>query len=960
MSVACPKCQSTLNLKGLKAGQFKPKCPKCGTPFLLIVPEGNEGPIIARPLSEPISPKPKPSPAPTAIASDPETTGAFTEASQAQPVRSEVYTPSQTGNDPNTTGAFTELDRGAPDATGAFSPSAVQNPDGTGEFTDMDRPVDRTGAFAPSGVDDEPSEGTQKFEESQPAAPKTVAEKKSSQKSSKKAAGLENIPEQLGGYEVLKVLGKGGMGAVLLGRQISLDRKVALKIMHANLSKNAAFVARFTREAYAAAQLTHHNVVQVYDIGEEKGTHFFSMEYVAGQSLMDLVKEKGKLDAEVAVGYILQAARGLRYGHKQGMVHRDIKPDNLMLNTDGVVKVADLGLVKLPKSVDGQSSGLDESAMTEIEEDDDGRLTRAGIVMGTPTYMPPEQAIDSANVDQRADIYSLGCSLYVLVTGKPPFQGKTAMEVMTKHKTEPVVPPEVIVKRVPKALSVILLKMLAKNPADRYQTMDEVIVALEEYLGVHQAGPFTPKEEHAERLERAVQKFNSASKHGLKRLASVGFIALCVLGILGCGLAGAYSWAGGFLGLLLSTPLAYFLIHGIYSRSVVFTKVRQIVFGARFIDWIMWSAGGIMLLLTLWVFGILWHFLGFAIVGVGLAFVLWFLTDRAQDSARTEPIDDAKILFKTMRLQGLDEEKLRQFVCKYSGDDWEEFYEALFGYEAKLAARAYRKGAIAETSRTFAAWREPVIAALEARLRSRQEAKERRLLEQVQAKALVAKGVSAAEAQDQAAAMADALVEGANEVQAAAKSGKPIDLQKVIKVAKAKRPPEGYNIAGVKRRNLRMKYLLNDWAGRRLRFLVGAAIFAIGLLWLNQNRDVLKGLAVVVEKAAEKGTLDAAGEVSKTASKTVGIMRPLSIAVLPESLAKGISHYGTPICGFLLLLSGVIWYGWKPSLVAIPGAIIGVLGPMLGIPDVGPMKSWMISTTIGVVLILVVSRFLRD
>jgi serine/threonine protein kinase len=238
------------------------------------------------------------------------------------------------------------------------------------------------------------------------------------------------IPSRLGGYEVISILGKGGMGSVLLGRQMSLDRKVALKVMSARLAQDPTFVARFTREAYAAAQITHHNVVQIYDIGEQTGTHFFSMEFVSGQSLMDLVRKEGKLDAEVAVGYILQAARGLKYGHVQGMVHRDVKPDNLLLNAEGVVKVADLGLVKLPTGEAANGGrGDPPSALPGARAD----LTRADAVMGTPAYMPPEQARNSTAVDQRADIYSLGCTLYVLVTGKPPFHGKTAQEVISKH-----------------------------------------------------------------------------------------------------------------------------------------------------------------------------------------------------------------------------------------------------------------------------------------------------------------------------------------------------------------------------------------------------------------------------------------------------------------------------------------------------------------------------------------------
>jgi eukaryotic-like serine/threonine-protein kinase len=162
-----------------------------------------------------------------------------------------------------------------------------------------------------------------------------------------KEVGPKEVLATLGGYQVLKLLGRGGMGAVYLARQTSLDRLVAVKIMLPKAAANPGFVARFTREAYAAAQMVHHNVVQIYDIGSAKNTHYFSMEYVKGESLMDLVRREGKLDPEQAVGYILQAARGLKYGHDMGMVHRDVKPDNLLINDQGIVKVADMGLVKL-------------------------------------------------------------------------------------------------------------------------------------------------------------------------------------------------------------------------------------------------------------------------------------------------------------------------------------------------------------------------------------------------------------------------------------------------------------------------------------------------------------------------------------------------------------------------------------------------------------------------------------
>jgi eukaryotic-like serine/threonine-protein kinase len=434
MSVSCPYCNGLLNPKGLKPGQFKPKCPKCQHQFLLVVPESPEGTISVKKLGTQDTSGPAKAPPPRKVANadaDPNSTGAFTEYEKPSPHATAMFQPSGV-DDPNSTGAFTEVDQ-RPDRTQAFSPSAVQDPNTTGAFTEVDRDINKTGAFGPSGAGEgtemfSPSEAgkgnpdqTSAFSDDQPAA------------KAKPKSGPDEIPDKLGGYEVVKVLGKGGMGAVLLGKQLSLNRKVALKIMHSRLAKDPAFVARFTREAYAAAQLVHHNVIQVYDIGQDTGIHYFSMEFVNGKSLMDEVKDKGKLDVEVAVGYILQAARGLRFGHVQGMIHRDIKPDNLMLNNDGIVKVADLGLVKLPTPDVPQNKGA-EASLGDDDETDTG-MTRAGVVMGTPSYMAPEQSRDSSTVDARADIYSLGCTLYVLVTGKPPFSGKSALEVMSKHQT---------------------------------------------------------------------------------------------------------------------------------------------------------------------------------------------------------------------------------------------------------------------------------------------------------------------------------------------------------------------------------------------------------------------------------------------------------------------------------------------------------------------------------------------
>jgi len=1023
MSIACPYCKAVLTPKGLKPGRYTPKCPKCGQAFLLVVPETEGGTISVQqlvkkagadpaggnpaspakkavapatpPATQKIPPQAKKAAAPAtppatqkippqakkpksaedaaaAVLNDRDpgnVTGDFTEAEVPPPA---AAAPKKPAFDPMATGDFTEAEVPPPAAAAPKKPAF--DPMATGDFTEAGdgggRVGEATGDFTEAGDDsaDPVARGevtdpmaTGDFTEHDAAEDKPKAAVLKPDRKARARAEAESqtesdddVPPRLGGYEVLKVLGKGGMGAVLLGRQISLDRKVALKVMHPRIAQNPNFVARFTREAYAAAQLTHHNVIQIYDIGEDRGKHFFSMEFVQGQSLMDLVKKEGRLAPEVAVGYILQAARGLRYGHNQGMVHRDIKPDNLMINTEGVVKVADLGLVKLPAGDLPEQAG----AIPSGEDDGEGstELTRAGAVMGTPAYMAPEQSRDSASVDARADIYSLGCTLYVLVTGKTPFEGKTAMEIISKHQTEPIKPPDLIVKRIPKALSAIILKMTAKKPEDRYQNMDELIADLEGFLGLEKSGTFNPKEEQADQLEKCCHQFNYRSRSGLKRSLVLGFYGVCLLGVVVSAFGGMPALAGGFLGLMLLTPLAYFVIHGTLTGGVIFPKVRALVFGMRFFDWVMWLAGGLLFLATLYLFGLLWSWIGFSVLAVGLGFLLWFLTDRAAARDQEAPLEEARGLLKSMRLSGLDEEQVRQFVCKFSGTNWEPFYEALFGYEAKIAARAYRKGETGESWKKADTWREPILAWLDARLEARRLAREQKHLQKVEEKALEAEGVSRAEARAQAEALAAELVGQVAEVKKASKEGKPVSVLTVMRAARERKKPQpGYNLAGKPLRSLWLKDFLNEWLGRRLRLVLGVLTFAIGLFWMHQNQLFERGTNIFknvmeLEFEAAKASLD----------KATG--RPLqlpSFLPVPEVVLKPFSTINVALLGFLTIMAGIFFYGWRPNLAVIAGLVVGIGGPLLGIPDIGPVSANLVSLALGAVLILPVAWVLR-
>jgi serine/threonine-protein kinase len=269
----------------------------------------------------------------------------------------------------------------------------------------------------------------------------------------------------LGQYILLERLGEGGMGQVFKARHQRLARTVALKVIRPERLANADAVQRFHREARAAARLSHPNIVTVFDAGEHNGTHYFAMECVEGTDLARLVKEKGALPVGLACEYIRQAALGLQHAHEQGLVHRDIKPHNLFLSAragapslTSQVKILDMGLAR-------QHSALESRNDTTADT-----LTAEGTVMGTPDYIAPEQAISSHTVDIRADVYSLGCTMYFLLTGSAPFPGGSLAQKLLKHQQVEPRRIEQIRPDVPAALAEVLRKTMAKRPDDRYQT----------------------------------------------------------------------------------------------------------------------------------------------------------------------------------------------------------------------------------------------------------------------------------------------------------------------------------------------------------------------------------------------------------------------------------------------------------------------------------------------------------
>jgi serine/threonine protein kinase len=283
-------------------------------------------------------------------------------------------------------------------------------------------------------------------------------------------AGLEG--KQLGDCEIVAKLGQGGMGAVYKARQTALDRMVAIKVLPAQFSTDDEFIARFKREAAAAARLTHPNIVQVYSAGKQEDTNYFVMEFVDGESVQQRLKRKGKIAPAEALAICVYVAQGLDYAWKRTkLIHRDIKPDNIFLSTDGEVKLGDLGLAK---SAGGPGSGL----------------TMTGAYMGTPYFVSPEQARGLKEIDFRADIYSLGCTLYFMVSGHMPYEGEgcDALQLMFKHVNEP--PPEILQvwPECPAPLAELITAMIQKKPDDRYQSYEELIAHMKQVVAELRSG----------------------------------------------------------------------------------------------------------------------------------------------------------------------------------------------------------------------------------------------------------------------------------------------------------------------------------------------------------------------------------------------------------------------------------------------------------------------------------------
>ena len=981
--IACPLCQHGFSIKDPKPGKFKPKCSACLQAFALVIESGDPVQIKVGKLAKTVA---KPIEQTQILESSPTRPTAYEDLQATGLERQETAPPS-----------VTHPSEVSHSAIGAVGLDATMDQSDDQDFSVNEATMDSNVGLASASSAGKGSAG--KGSAGKGASMKASEGARPSDPAGSNASSPALTLNRLGGYKILRELGAGGMGSVYLAKQISLDRSCALKTIQAHWAKNPRVIARFIREAYAAAQLTHHNVVQIYDLGQDAGTNYFSMELVSGGSLDDQLKSKGKLPPKLAATLILQASRGLKFAHDHGMVHRDIKPANLMMTADGLVKVADMGLIKTP-SADDLPPEDDSDVQSMMLASARSQVTAVGSSMGTPAYMSPEQTLDAASVDKRADIYSLGCTFYALLTGKPPFDGNTLMEVISKHRAEKIVRPERIISGLPTTLGDIIEKMTEKKPEDRYQDLEEVIHDLEVYIElredtskaqiIHQpsrpdeisagqkhvemndkparAEPVIPPE-LAGQLQIASKRFSSSRLLVARRFLPTVWNVACGLGaalslifalwaglsLLGEGAkslasqannvvpavskateyySSMASWLKTTIGIVLAmflAPVSAVAFSGSEGMSPLARRWRESLVTGGILEWLYWLFGGMIGLLAVHYLG-LWVPLIFAsILGVGAGAGYYFGIEKTLSKQRKPSLDQAQGVLRQLRFRGMDEDQICEATVHQAGQNWEEFFEAIFGYDRMRSMRSRLQGIQGSDRKQHHSRRDKMIDRWDAKLSEAKRGKDEKVLRIAGKAEMIAEGVSEAEAGKRAEELAASMVEAAHETRQAMHDIATGKL--TVHAAEAKRQRIKQMLAEarsgkVSRREVRSRSLdrlLGQLLGSKFRFVCAATLFLGVGMWLQTNQQATRGYWQQARSTIDslKNTkLDSnAIESAKNAIATASQQTQAGETKAWKSIWFGsISEKNIVMVAIsaLVMLFGAMLSGWKKSLLLIP------------------------------------------
>jgi hypothetical protein len=756
------------------------------------------------------------------------------------------------------------------------------------------------------------------------------------------------IPRLLGGRLVLRLLGHGPRGRVVLARPLSLEPPTVLKLLAADRAADPLFLAQFTREAFAAAQIEHPNLVAVRELGSDHGHHYTALAWIDGTSGAELLESRRTLEPYQAAVVVLQAARGLKTAHQQGLRHRDVKPANLLLDTAGRVLVDDLGLEMTP-SLAAALEARQKSGGEPRKPAATGIAQSLRPAAGTPVYMAPEQAADPVTSDGRADIYALGATFYHLVTGRPPFPGEDAVDLIRKHQDEAPIPPGELVPKLPRQISDIIRTMMGKRPEERYPNMAVVADVLEGMLGVHGDPAAALLEDAGGAIRQAALALANSPMRQL-RFRILALSAAIWLGFtfllfsLGLGRP-----AFGLLGFGALTAAAALFASGIIHDSELLHLARAAVLGGSLRSWLIGMTGALGAIAALWIWGgfLPWFLLLCAgcLVGTFLIFL-----DRPLAAEQKLAIGSALGLLKGMRARGHDEAAIRELVARHGGDHWQGLFERVFGRRALLAARARQgKDGSGQRRRWLDGWRDRLYSMLENRVQARRDLRHLRLLQEVEGKRLEAAGLNLLTARRKARRIAKAMlittVEWRDEQHL---------LDATEKTTAAHGPPllERLNIAANQPEPVLEPHetlpnplfrRMDSWAGivlgRRLRFLLGAALLALFAIWMDAKGIVTA--SQVREQAAElyrvsRGAVESADPSVFRELRwnlTVEWRRleePLGVDWLPPDPWNGI--HGSNLAGAgIILLASTLFRRKVTGFLALLGTFLVLLGPHWGV-----------------------------
>lgn len=710
----------------------------------------------------------------------------------------------------------------------------------------------------------------------------------------------KDLPRWIGPYRVERELGRGRLGPVVGARHGPTGDEVALRVVKPEWACLPKYVARLTRDAFAAAQFAHPNLVRLLDLGEAQGRVFFASEFADGTTLADRMARQGALPPREAVALVLQAARGLRYAHGHGLPHGDVRPANILVGRDGMTRVADLGLTRTPGSVDAE----------EVRE------TRGPVALGGQ----PEA--DAFMERVQTDLRGLGRTLAHLLTNNDGDASPTGL----------------IAAGLPMNLVELVRSLAEPRPG---ADLNQAVPALEKFLAARGPGASGPREDDTRVLAECLTSYRASPSARLRSRIVLAGLGSCALLVLVTTLARHPLVAATFLGLGLMTAAARFVVLGVTRRAEPFPRVRALVVEGRANDLLTGLAALALFVTALVVLHLLAAWIVFGILALVLALGLHFTLDRRVEAERRGAVEEAEALLKGLRLQGVGEDSVRRFVLVATGDDPSGFYEALFGEEARRAAReAPARGPIAFLHR-FRDWRDVVTPWVEARHEARRRARDGVFLQAIEERGLVSEGVNLLTARRKARRIAAAMVATAAEIRWAEAEPDGPDRPTVARaVRSAAETPE--QILAAQESGLSgpdPSRVVDFLTGPRARFLLGAVMVAGCLAWVHQNGvisgDQIKDVAAraIDDPDPLRAIRDARIDVRLPARG-----EPLSLPYLPRVVAGLFRDFGSGAAGLILILSAFL-RGSRVAYFAFPGAALALFGARLGLPGLGPFTA---------------------